>query len=298
MILKNNLARYVDEARRNYRSLIPIAGEPDPVDEVRMFSIPARAPDRDIPVKVYWPRGAERARLPIVVFAHGGGFISGDFDTHDVLLRALSNRAGALVVAVGWRLAPEHPFPAGLEDVYAALEWMADHGGELGGDTSRIALAGDSAGGNLAAAAAILARDRSGPRITAQLLLYPLVEWSADDPSWHKYGDTFPKRVDIPYITAAYLPPGTDLRHPLVAPLFAKHRGLPAAFIAVGDLDPLREGCRAYAAALVDAGVPAECIVYPGDDHGFVQFFKDKASHPNGEAALSDAVTFLLEAFA
>ncbi|MEA1650930.1 alpha/beta hydrolase [Nitrospirillum sp. BR 11164] len=178
--------------------------------------------------------------MPVVLFIHGGGFCAGDLETHEVLARAIANKAAALVVYVDYRLAPEHPYPAGLNDVYATLEWLGAHAGEIEGDAGRIALAGDSAGGTLAAATALLARERGGPAIVAQWLMYPTVSNKMDTPSWAEYGDThFPTRAAKEIFMAAYIPADVDPYGPLVAPLWAEsHAGLPPALVQTGEKDP------------------------------------------------------------
>ncbi|GAB4586292.1 alpha/beta hydrolase [Nocardia sp. IFM 10818] len=291
-----DLITFVRGMRENYWALMPTAGDPDPVAELRRMAIPATAPDRCVTVRTYRPHRRDSQPLPIMVFAHGGGFVSGDLDTHDVLCRALANRAEMLVVSVDWRLAPEHRFPAGLDDLLAVLDWVAEHGDELRADPTRLVVCGDSAGGNLAAAAAACARDRNGPNLSAQLLFYPSVGNAMDTASWEQYGqDHFPTRLVNSTALRAYLPGGITVDDPLVSPLRGELAGLPPALVLVGEYDPLREECVSYARALTAAGVPAGHRVYPGSEHGFVQFFKDKAAHPEGESALADAVTFLRE---
>ncbi|WP_426318151.1 alpha/beta hydrolase [Pseudoduganella sp. R-43] len=279
------LAKFAGEMRANYRSKIPATGAPDPVAAVRGLPIPAR---------LYVPLGAAGNALPMVLFAHGGGFVAGDLDTHDVLARAIANRSGALVIAVDYRLAPEHPFPAGLDDVYAALEWLAKEGGSIGGDPQRMAVCGDSAGANLVAGAAILARDRRGPGIGAQWLMYPALDNRMDTASWHAYGEkNFPTRAMNMKVLAAYVPCGMDANAPLLAPMWARHEGLPATLVQVGEHDPLRDEGVAYAQALKDAGVDARARVYKDQQHGFIQFFKDAEHFPEGAAARDEGCAFL-----
>lgn len=289
------LMQFARDVRANYRAAIPAAGTPDPVAAVRTIDVPADAPARSIPLRIYTPMGGEGAtKLPIILFVHGGGFVSGDFDTHDVLARAIANRAAALVAAIDYRLAPEHPFPAGLNDVVAALTWLAGHAAEIGGDPGALIVSGDSAGGNLVASAALIARDRGGPSIRAQWLLYPPVSNKMDTPSWELFGnENFPTRAMMAGIFAAYLPAMQDVSAPAVAPLWARHDGLPPALIQVGELDPLRDEGVAYAAALQRAGVEAEARIYAGQQHGFVQFFKDRENNSKGEVALTDGIAFL-----
>jgi acetyl esterase len=168
----------------------------------------------------------------------------------------------------------------------------------IGGDSRRIAVSGDSAGANIATVLTLLVRDRSGPRVVAQWLMYPTVSNKMDTESWAKYGDTnFPTRTVITNVIAAYVPKGTSPYSALVAPLWANHSRLPPALVQVGELDPLRDENVAYAKALKAAGVDATAIVYPGQKHGFMQFFKDKANNPEGEKAIDRGAEFLRAAF-
>ncbi len=233
----------------------------------------------------------------MIVFLHGGGFVSGDLDTHDVLARAIANRAQAIVAAVDYRLAPEHRFPAGLEDAYAALKWLDKNAASVGGDRTRMAVAGDSAGGNLAAELSLLVRDHGGPNLVAQWLMYPTVSSKMDTESWQKYGHTFPSREVMDSVFNAYLTPGLSKTDPRIAPLWAVHKGLPPTFIQVGELDPLRDEDVAYASALREAGVYASASVYEGQSHGFIQYFKDKEHHAEGEKALDEGITFIRRHF-
>lgn len=288
----NQLLGVASEMRAGYRSMIATAGPPDGVAEVRTLSVPTAEAGREVRVRAYLPASPDGDAVPVLVFVHGGGWVSGDLDTHDVLCRALAVRAEVVVLSVDYRLAPEHPYPAGLEDVYEVLAWAGEHAQSVGGDPARLAIAGDSAGGNIAAAAAHLTRDRGGPELAAQLLMYPGLRNTMDTPSWVQWGHTFPSRQVQAYVLAAYVPPGVSRLDPLVAPLWGDLRDLPPALILVGDRDPLRDECLEYADALRSAGGVAECRVYPGE-HGLVQFFKDKRSHPHGEEALADGVGFL-----
>jgi len=292
------LRQFVQGMRAEYRATVPMAGAPDPVRRVETIEIPAGNPARSIALRLYAPLGADGdTALPMVLFAHGGGFVSGDFDTHDVLARAIANRAQALVLAVDYRLAPEAPFPAGLQDVYAALQWAQENAARIGGDPARIAISGDSAGGNLAAAAALMARDLQGPHIAAQWLMYPMLSTSLDSDSWQRYGaQYFPTREVATSVLSAYAGQD-DMHHPLVTPLLAQHAGLPPALVQVGSLDPLLDEGVAYARKLQRSGVAAQSIVYEGQTHGFMQFFKDKQQNALGERALDEGIAFLQSVF-
>lgn len=274
------------------------AGPADPVADVRSILVPSGDAGRGVPARLYVPAAAEPSGLPIVIFAHGGGFNSGSLDTHDVLTRAIAIGTGALVLAVDYRLAPEHPYPAGLEDLYTALRWVAENASDIGADANRIAVAGDSAGGNLVAALAMLARDRGGPALSAQWLMYATLSNRMDTESWKQLGDThFPTRHVNSIVIASYVPDGLSPYDPGVAPLWGDHNDLPQTLLQVGDLDPLHDENIAYAQALQEAGSRAEVIVYPGNPHGFLQFFKNKQSSPDGERALEDGVRFLRTSF-
>lgn len=277
-----------------------MAGSPDPVSEVREISISAERPSREIRARVYVPfdsLGVET--LPFVLFVHGGGFVSGDLDTHDVLARAITNGARALVVSIEYRLAPEYPFPAGLEDCYAALKWIAKNASSIGGDARRIVLAGDSAGGNLATVTTILARDREGPPILGQWLMHPTLSNKMDTASWHEFGATnFPTKEINEAAVACYVPEDISPYSPLVAPLWADLSKLPPAFIQVGSNDPLRDENTSYANKFLSAGGSAEVLIYEGQQHGFIQYFKDKTNNSEGETALRAGLLVLANWFA
>jgi acetyl esterase/lipase len=229
----------------------------------------------DIPVRIYWPPSEAEESLPIVVFYHGGGWAIGDLDTHDHVARAHAIGAKAIVVSVDYRLAPEHPFPAGVEDAWAALQWVGGHAAELGGEPSRIAVAGDSAGGNLAAVMALRARDAGGPPLAFQLLWYPVAVGDLSLPS-------FTENADAPLlnseVTSAFLTwylPGMDMSDPKALPTdlapanAATLAGLPPAFIGTAEHDPLRDDGGKYAEMLAAAGVSVQLSNEPTMVHGY-----------------------------
>ncbi len=226
-------------------------------------------PGGPLPLRVYRPRH-DASALPVVVFAHGGGFVFCDLDSHDEFCRAMAEGVGAVVVSVDYRLAPEHPAPAAHEDMYAALGWAAEHATEYGGDPAALVVAGDSAGGNLAATVALAARDRGGPPIAAQLLLYPVIDDDFDTESYRRYGSGY-------YNTAAamrwywqqYAPHGTaDTR--LVPTRADTLAGLPPAVVITAELDPPCSSGDTYARLLADSGVAVRHRRYDGLFHGFL----------------------------
>ncbi|BCZ25093.1 alpha/beta hydrolase [Mycobacterium senriense] len=231
----------------------------------------------DIPVRIYWP-DSEARPLPVVVFYHGGGFCLGDLDTHDPVARAHAVGAEAIVVSVGYRLAPEHPFPAGVDDCWAALQWVAENAAELGGDPGNIAVAGDSAGGNLAAVTALLARDNGGPALRFQLLWYPTV---TADQSLPAYTDNAEAPILNREVIDAFLSwyvPDLDITDPKSLPTTmapanaADLSGLAPAYIGTAEHDPLRDDGARYAELLGAAGVPVGLSNEPTLVHGFVSF--------------------------
>jgi acetyl esterase len=206
----------------------------------------------------------------VLLYFFGGGWVLGTIDTADGVSRSLANSSGALVTVVGYRLAPEHPFPAAIDDCYAAVRWVADHSGEIGADPARIAVGGDSAGGNLAAGVALRAR-ADGPALAGQLLVYPNTDQLADDQSMRAADDPFLfNRHSVAWYRQHYLASPADAASPLASPLRAESlAGLPPALVITAEYDPLRDQGEAYARRLADEGVPVELSRYPGMTHGF-----------------------------
>lgn len=258
-------------------------GEAVPVGEVRDLAVPG--PGGDVPVRVYRPEGVDEA--PVLVWFHGGGWVLGSVDFSDATARKLCSRAEVVVVSVEYRLAPEHPFPAGPDDAWAALTWVADHAAELGGDPDRLAVGGDSAGGNLAALVAIRARDEGAPRLAHQLLVYPATDLTMEHPSIKENGDGyFLTEASMLWFRDCYL--GVDREHgdPAsadVSPLFSTDlTGVAPAQVLTAELDPLRDEGAAYAERLEQAGVVVELVPHQGLIHGF---FSMGAVSPTADAA-------------
>ena len=258
----------------------------------------ARVEDRRIPaaggdfgVRIYVPHGG--TARPIVVYFHGGGWAAGDVDTHDATARYYAANAGVVVVSVDYRQPPEHKFPAAVDDSYAAVEWAVAHAREIGGDETRIAVAGDSAGGNLATVVCQMAKQRGGPRIAYQLLVYPTVDLRdpVDDPAYpsrHQFGggEYFLSMRDMEWFRSLYVTDPTressDVRLSPIAE--ADLSGLPPALVVTAGCDVLRDEGRAYAGRLSAAGVPVEYRCFDGTIHAFMSF---AGAIPLGLEALS-----------
>jgi acetyl esterase len=258
-----------EQARAIIRSRFVAPAQPEPVGSATDRVVDG--PGGSIPVRVYHPAGAVAGLLPGLVYAHGGGFVFCDLDSHDGLCRDLANRLGAVVVAVDYHLAPEHPWPAAAEDVYAVTRWITDNCIELGVDTGRIAVGGDSAGGNLAAVTALMSRDRGGPAFCAQLLIYPMITPDFTTESYQRYGSGFynPESA-LRWYWDQYVPDEASRTDPYASPLHADLHGLPPAVVVIAGHDPLRDEGVAYSAALTAAGVPTVMEMFEGGIHGFM----------------------------
>ncbi|OMB93536.1 alpha/beta hydrolase [Mycobacterium colombiense] len=255
------------QARALIKSRFVPSAQPEPIAEVADRTVDGRV--GQVPVRVYRPGAA--GPLPIVVYAHGGGFVFCDLDSHDGLCRNIANLVPAVVISVDYRLAPENSWPAAAEDMYAVTCWAAENAVALGGDPGHQVVGGDSAGGNLAAVTAIMARDRGGPMPAAQLLLYPVIAPDFDTESYRTFGQGYynPKPA-MQWYWDSYVPSHEDRTHPYAAPLNADLRGLPPAVLVIAGHDPLRDEGLAYGAALTAAGVPTVQLHYEGGIHGFM----------------------------
>jgi len=246
-----------------------LQGSPEEVGKVEDMKIPG--PAGEILVRVYSPSG--NGPFPVLLFYHGVGWVIGNLDTADTACRFLANRVPCLVVSVDYRLAPEHPFPAAVEDCYAALQWVANNGKKLNGDPSRIAVSGSSAGGNLAAAIPLVARDRGGPNVSYQVLIYPatnLSDLSTD--SYRFFGKGYGLlKEHVDFFIRCYLPDEKDRINPYASPLLAKDlSGLPPAIVITAGFDVLRDEGKAYVDRLREAGVETVHSHYPTMIHGFL----------------------------
>jgi len=249
----------------------------------------------DVGIRVYWPRPvAAGEQLPIVVHFHGGGFVLCNLDTHDAIARSYCRHADAIVINVDYRLAPEHKFPAAVDDSYAAVCWAAEHAAELGGDAQRIAVTGDSAGGNLAAVICQLAKSKGGPAIAFQALIYPVVDLDLASTFASRAefggGDYFLTLRDMEWFNSLYFTDAaSQVKDPRASPLRTEDlTGLPPALVVTAGCDPLRDEAKVYADRLAAAGVPVEYRCFGGTIHAFLSF---AAAIP----AADEAVAFIAE---
>ena len=268
-----------------------LSAAPEPVASVIERTIPG--PGGPLAIRVYRP--AETTRSALVYF-HGGGWVIGSISGADGACRALANHGGCVVISVGYRLAPETKFPGAVEDAHASVSWVASHAAEIGIDPARIASGGSSAGGNLAVAAALMARDRGGPAVAFQLLIVPVADIRYGARSFEDfavgYGLT---RADMGWYAAHYLATPEDADHPYASVVRADLRGMPPAFVITAECDPLRDDGELYAKKLSDLGIAASAKRYPSMFHGFMAF---PAQLPEAREALDDAGAALRAALA
>jgi len=267
----------------NSQSLEPIAGrrayaegraaqQPPRPDVAESWEVGIPGPHGSIPVRFIRPVGAPAdSTLPILIYFHGGGWVFGDIETHDILCRLLANKSGVCVASVGYRLSPEYKFPIAVDESYAAIEWVAAQADALRIDRQKIAVGGDSAGAGLATVAALVARDRGGPPLRFQMLIYPLVDLRAEFHSRSDFAAGFLLDSDVlEWLVAQYVRGPADLDDWRTSPLRAPSlRSLPPAFVLTAELDPLRDEGKAYADALRVAGVEATYHCFEGMVHGF-----------------------------
>jgi acetyl esterase len=266
-------------------------GEVEPVHSVTDRQLPG--PDGELPIRIYRPDGD--GSLPTLVYFFGGGWTLGSIDTADGICRRLANAVPCQVITVGYRLAPENPFPAAVHDCHQATQWIAAHAEEFGVDASRLAVGGDSAGGNLAAATTLLARD-AGPSLAGQLLVYPNTLYGSDTPSMRAGDDPYLfNRTSVGWYWEHYLTDPAQGADPLASPILAAdHSDLPPALVITAEFDPLRDEGEFYAEKLFAAGVPTQLSRYDGMVHGF---FAMSGVLDGGRRAIAEAAAFLRRIF-
>lgn len=253
----------------------------------------------EIPIRIYTPLAAVRQAgsgpVPVMLFFHGGGWMVGDIEDYEHLCRLFANAMQCVVVSVGYRRSPEHRFPTAVEDCYAATVWVSEHAKSLGADPQRVVVCGDSAGGNLAAAVALLARDRQGPPIAYQLLIYPVTDCNFETRSYRENATGFMlTTAAMRWFWDAYLPSPAAAKNPYAAPLQGDLTGVAAAHVITAEFDPLRDEGEAYAERLLAAGVPVTLQRYAGMIHGFVRRtdLYDVARQAIGDMAQAMAAAF------
>lgn len=289
----------VDVARRQYEARIALMAPPAEIASVEERTIDG--PGGKLRLRVYTPppdTPQDTGPFPLLVFFHGSGFVLCSLDTHDGMCRNLCAGAGCVVVSVDYRLAPEHKFPAGIEDCLHATRWAAAHAAELGADPARIAIAGDSAGGNMAAVTALRLRDEGGPVLCGQLLLYPVTDYhTPGTPSYEENAEGYGLTRDtMKWFWAHYLSDPSEGAYPHASPLRALDlSGLPPALVITAEYDPLRDEGEFYAGKLRNSGVPAALTRYDGVNHGFMFWvgIVDKAG-----TAMNEACSWLRGVFA
>lgn len=265
--------------------------EGEPVARVEDRTIPG--PAGEIPVRIYSPDATPGTPRPVLAWFHGGGWVIGNLDGADPACRMIANAAGCVVVSVDYRLAPEHKYPAAAEDCLAATDWVSANAGSLGADPTRLAVGGDSAGGNLAAVVTQLAKDMGGPAIKFQLLVYPVTDHGFGTSSYQENAEGYLlTKASMEWFWGHYLNHEGEGAHPKASPLRASDlSGLPPAWVITAEFDPLRDEGEAYAAALRAAGVKVEHKRYDGQIHGFFA----NAVIDDGIAAVKDAARALRE---
>jgi acetyl esterase len=282
------MSRALAEGKMRPEDMPPMPPMPPPTPVAHVEDRTLATADGPVPVRIYAARTNEL--LPLVMYFHGGGFVSGDVNTHDELTRLLANAADCVIVSVSYRLAPAHPYPAALHDCLAAVDWAVAHAAEFGADARRLAVAGDSAGGNLAAVTAQYLRDKGGAKLAAQLLIYPGTDMAGQlTGSMTETGEGFyMSHDDMEFYHTSYVGK-CDPADPYLSPIRAETlAGLPPAFVLTAQYDPLRDQGQAYAKRLTDAGVPTKLVNYDSAIHGFLSF-----PIPMGKAAIASCGAWL-----
>ena len=283
------------EARETWHTIVHLfAGPSDPVASIDDQIIPG--PHGDIELRSYTPEG--KAPFGALVYFHGGGWVIGTADTYQVAGRKLANATGCKVFLPTYRMAPEYKYPTAVEDCYAAFEWIAANGARLEIDPSRIAIGGDSAGGNLTAAVSLMARDKGGPSAAFQLLIYPVTDYNLDSGSYMEFAeDYFLTRDSMAWFWDLYLPTPEAGKEPYASPLQAADlSGLPPALVMTAECDVLRDEALEYAAKLEAAGVPVTLSQADGTIHGFMHPLGGRL--PFAEAGVAEAAQAIKAALA
>lgn len=256
----------------------PVPGKRDAIAGRDMRFIPGPDPGVELPVRIYWPSreadGPDDAPWPVMVYLHGGGWVVGNLEAYDPLCRKLANAGQCVVVSVDYRLAPEHQFPTPVEDAHAAVVWVTENATELDVDVSRLIVAGDSAGGNLAAACCLMAQDRRSVDIAQQVLIYPVTDHNFDRPSYQENAEGYMlTRHSMQWFWSQYVTDASDRSHAYASPIRAESlAGQPSAFVISAEFDPLRDEGEAYARRLEAFGVPVEMTRANGQIHGFLRW--------------------------
>ncbi|MGY4349077.1 acetyl esterase [Bradyrhizobium sp. GM7.3] len=277
----------IQDFRGAVGSSVGMQKPPQAVAKVHSIDVPG--PAGALPARIYVPEG--QAPFPVVVYYHGGGWVGGGLDVVDEPCRALANRAGAIVVAPSYRLAPENKFPSAVEDAYAAMKWAGERIASFGGKIDKLFIAGDSAGGNLAAATTLMARDRNGPKISGQILLYPVVDAKADYPSMREHAEGyFLHTAALSWFWDHYLSAAADRNNPYASPINGNLAGLPRTLIVSMEYDPSRDEGEAYGTKLAAAGVDVRVTRMAGLIHGT---FWSSGAVPRAEELYAEIASFL-----
>ncbi|KOF57693.1 MULTISPECIES: alpha/beta hydrolase [Clostridium] len=278
--------KYLDSQSNKSDTTIPFSNIKNTVININSYKIP---------VRIYTPQG--KGKFPIIIYSHGGFWIAGSVNTHDSVCRKLSKNTNAIVISVNYRLAPENPFPAAVNDIYSVLQWTYKNAESINGDRNRIAIAGDSSGGNLSAAVSLMARDKNGPPIACEALIYPPTNiYKLNSNSWSYYANSAKLSIqDMEKYISLYVPRKEDRKNPYASPLLAKDfRKLPDTLIIVAEIDPLHGEDIAYANKLKNAGIKVKVNVYKGVPHGFITM--SKITNKSNEA-LNDICSYIRKEF-
>lgn len=286
----------VDARAEDFRITMLFLGKSEPVEKIENHVIHEGL--AEIPIRVYWPKISseekdEQDLYPIIVFFHGGGWVLGNLDAADELCSMLSNRSESIVISVDYRLAPEYKFPQPLHDCYAATKWAFENAKFLEGDEDTLIVAGTSAGGNLAAAVSLMAKEKKGPQIAAQLLIYPITDLTSDLSKYSK--DKFgPSKEAMEWFGQHYVKNESDMQNPLVSPAFGNLNGLPHAIVVTAECDPLRDQDLQFEKKLEQSGVKTILLDYPQTIHGFMDL---PTFFPEGREAIEKVATEIKKIF-